>query len=308
MQTSQNGIMQTRNNPDLTNRGEFVRTFSYYVNLILEIKRNKARQTFRNFERACRLRLLHVFGDTPICDMNWPTIDSYLLARHGAGYKCADDVKHLNQVLRFARGCGEKVQHFKICNPDRPRGRGKCFTKQETDLLLKYSRANLITNCYCPELNLIIRMALTMGMRQHEILELKWGHVNLEEGYIYLPPEAQKTRTTVDREFQINKEVHDQLIRKYFENINRKDKKNINHQVFNQRDRHVVNHYWKKLKNKCGIEGRFHDLRHTCISRMLSANISHVIVQKMLGVSPQVMRRYTHIPKDIAYKAVNLVS
>jgi integrase len=137
-----------------------------------------------------------------------------------------------------------------------------------------------------------------MGMRQHEIRNLKWSAIDLEMGIIFLNGEDQKVRKNPEREIPINKDAYTILMA--WSAIPHSE------YVFRKRCRHTVNKRWVRLKKDCGVAGRYQDMRHTCISRMIANGIPQVFIQKMLGVSPQVMRRYTHVPREVAQKAVNI--
>jgi len=65
--------------------------------------------------------------------------------------------------------------------------------------------------------------------------------------------------------------------------------------------------FWKPLLGKAGLpDKRFHDLRHTCASILLSKNVHPKIVQEMLGHSSITITLdlYSHVLPDIQEKAV----
>jgi integrase len=66
---------------------------------------------------------------------------------------------------------------------------------------------------------------------------------------------------------------------------------------------------WRKALRKAGIPSkcRFHDLRHTSISRMVMAGIPEVTIGRMAGWSdnsaPMMLRRYTHLTGEQLHEA-----
>jgi integrase len=60
----------------------------------------------------------------------------------------------------------------------------------------------------------------------------------------------------------------------------------------------VTAHRFKPLLKRAGLpEIRFHDLRHTCATLLLSKNVNPKIVQEMLGHATisQTMDTYSHV-------------
>jgi len=66
------------------------------------------------------------------------------------------------------------------------------------------------------------------------------------------------------------------------------------------------NSAWEKLKKAAGLESfRFHDLRHTHITRVIEAGVPIEVVMAQVGhISPEMTRYYTHIGADSKHSAV----
>jgi len=52
---------------------------------------------------------------------------------------------------------------------------------------------------------------------------------------------------------------------------------------------------WCQLKSDLGIEGRWHDLRHTAATRLVRAGWSETVACAYLRMTPKILRRYTHV-------------
>ncbi len=68
---------------------------------------------------------------------------------------------------------------------------------------------------------------------------------------------------------------------------------------------------WESVKRKTGVEVRFHDLRHTCVTRMLEGGVPLSVVASILGWSPattaRMAKRYGHIGQVAMRQAVEVL-
>ena len=154
-----------------------------------------------------------------------------------------------------------------------------------------------------PTLELQLRLCYQSFMRLREMLHLHWDRVDLKVGRINLRAEDVKTgsRTGEGREFYVNEEILSQL------KIRRskmpkavyvfQSPKDPSRPAWNNRSA------WRRLKRKVGIEGRarWHDLRHTALTRALVERKENpLLVSKYAGVSMRTIERvYLHVrPED----------
>jgi integrase len=66
---------------------------------------------------------------------------------------------------------------------------------------------------------------------------------------------------------------------------------------------------WHSLTDEAGLPGlRFHDLRHTFITRMVELGVPIGVIQTFVGhMSARMVRHYTHVSSGAARKAVELL-
>lgn len=68
---------------------------------------------------------------------------------------------------------------------------------------------------------------------------------------------------------------------------------------------------WESAKENAGVSVRFHDLRHTCVTRMLEGGAPLSVVAAILGWSPattvRMAKRYGHIGQVAQRQAVGLL-
>jgi integrase len=68
---------------------------------------------------------------------------------------------------------------------------------------------------------------------------------------------------------------------------------------------------WETIKEDTGVTIRFHDLRHTCVTRMLEGGVPLSVVASILGWSPattaRMAKRYGHIGQVAQRQAVEVL-
>lgn len=134
----------------------------------------------------------------------------------------------------------------------------------------------------------ILICALNTGMRKGEILGLTWNCVDFKEGFITL----LRTKSGKKRKIPISS-----ALRPILEEL-RNNK--TGHYVFTSAwtgSRYFdLKRSFPSICKMAGIEDlRFHDLRHTAATRMVSAGIDLVVVQDILGHADiKTTMRYAH--------------
>jgi integrase len=124
-------------------------------------------------------------------------------------------------------------------------------------------------------LRAIVVMAIDTAMRRGEILKLRWSFVNLHQGVINLP--AEVTKTGKARSVPITPRLRTEL-----EVLKRESGGDDDSSVFGITTN--IKDSWKAACRESGIVGcRFHDLRHTAITRMIAANVNPALVMKISG-------------------------
>ena len=156
----------------------------------------------------------------------------------------------------------KQVDFFKI-----PRGRIRFLDKEE--------QARLLEGCH-GHLKDIVTVALRTGMRRGELLGLTKGEVDFKRGLICL----SKTKTGAFREIPMIPAVEAILKAKAFG-------KEDGGFLFSRRDGTRYTHNqtaFENARSRAGIKDfRFHDLRHTYASDLVSAGVDIFTVSKLLG-------------------------
>jgi integrase len=149
----------------------------------------------------------------------------------------------------------------------------------------------------------IFVVALQTGMRQGEILGLKWEHVDFDRKTIYVP----HTKTGRPRRNPMSRPVEVEL------RSLRQDASSDEH-VFSYARTGLklttFRHAWEGACKQAGISGfRFHDLRHTFATRLRAKGVHEMDIMSLLGhTTLQMTSRYTHAMPQNLRTAVDLLN
>ena len=177
---------------------------------------------------------------------------------------------------------------------------------------------------------LVYKLAFTTGMRQSELLGLKWSDIDWKnatikiqrqaqqvngKGIIFLPP---KTRSgirqiiigrSILRELADHKEKQDKF------RMQRGDNWQDNNLIFATSNgtpfsqSNLMRDFYKVLDQSNLPRIRFHDMRHTAASLMINNGIPIVVVSKILGHSkPSVtLNIYSHCVSELQQEAAKVM-
>jgi len=227
------------------------------------------------------------FGDCLLSEITPGRIAEYKSFRLAEGIRPATLAREL-EVLRHALNLAvrewewlekspfEKVRIEKINNKSE-----RWITKSEEHTLLDASQQWLRE---------IIIFALNTGMRQNEILSLKWSEVDLSRRTVTVLETKNKEKRTIP----INQTVFDLLRQK-------SRVKSISGYLFVSEAatkidaRNLLRAYYSARKT-AKLEGvRFHDLRHTFATRLVQRGVDLYTVKELMGHKTITMTmRYAH--------------
>ena len=117
------------------------------------------------------------------------------------------------------------------------------------------------------EMYRIIIFALYTGCRSSEILSLRYEHIKHNIATIDGKGKKERIIPLVAPCLEILDPLQD---------IGK---------VFSYQSKDTVSHYFNKIAKSCNVNARFHDLRHTSATQMLTKGIKLEVVQKILGHS-----------------------
>lgn len=189
-------------------------------------------------------------------------------------------------ICRIEWGLCDSNPVANVRKPKPSPGRDRRLTAREERQIIRYAHSHVN-----PDLYSIVIIALETAMRQGEILNLKWEHINLKTRIAHLP----QTKNGSKRDVPLSLKARDVLIRM---GVKTKGK------VFNYTAQGIKS-TWRFMLIKLGIENlHFHDLRHESISRFFElGSLDMMEIAAISGhKSLSMLKRYTHL------KAQKLVS
>lgn len=206
--------------------------------------------------------------------------------------------KWLNSFLRYLHDEGHIKKLPRLKNPD-PKGTpGRALSDEEVGDLLNFAQNE--------DLRLAILMASTMGMRRGEIFALRASDVDIKDNSIHL--EAERTKTRKGRQFAISPATLP-IIRQralagspWIFPSKADPTKPLHKDGFKTA--------WNNLRKITGVRCRFHDLRHTFLTKAFAApGANPALICNYAGLSLEVAERvYLHLTKKDSAKIAGLVS
>jgi integrase len=207
-------------------------------------------------------------------------------------------------------------QKFRYLTREEEERLRKALDEREAEIRQKRNSANLwrrqrgipelpdlSSKNFADYLKPLVLLAINTGLRRGELLSLKWQNVNLKEGYITVEGSYSKSGRT--RFVPLNSEALDVL---------RKLKEDGQKSEFVFTDENGVRILSVKssfagVLKRAGIEAfRFHDLRHTFASKLVTAGADLNTVRELLGHSDIKMTlRYAHLSPEAKKRAVEMI-
>ena len=185
----------------------------------------------------------------------------------------------------------------KVSKPKEPLGRVRCLTDDERKRLLKACE-----EVNHPYLYTVVVLALATGMRQGEILAIRWDDVNFEKGYIILHETKNGERRRIpltEHAYKVLKgfyEKRDIATSLIFPDFKSKQIGKVFH----------IRNAWNNLLDAAKIKDfRFHDLRHSAASYLAMNGASLAEIAEVLGHKTlQMVKRYAHLSEAHTSKVV----
>jgi integrase len=144
-----------------------------------------------------------------------------------------------------------------------------------------------------------LRLLVFTGTRLREILHLRWDHVDLQRGLLFLPDSKTGKKTIVLGGAALAILTNLEHVGRYVVAGNDPEK-----------PRADLQRPWALVSRRAGLDGlRLHDLRHSFASVGAGSGLGLPIIGKLLGhSSSKTTERYAHLAADPVRRAADAVS
>jgi integrase len=274
-----------------------------------------AQRTYEIYDVALRCHLKPAMGTLLLCDVDAGQIAAYQAKRksEGADARTLNKELQVRQILKkhklWANLQGDvkfEREHNDI---------GKALSREDENKLLAACSPNAL-------LNAVVTLALNTTMRKNEIRTLRWSQVDFEKRTLTVG--KSKTDGSSGRLIPLNPPAFDALIKwagRLVESdstdyvfpaceaagIERKhpDKKRIDP----SRPITSWRTAWRTALKRAGLRLRFHDLRHTCITKLSESQASEQTIMAIAGhLSRKMLEHYSHIRMEAKRAAVDAIA
>jgi integrase len=237
-------------------------------------------------------------------------------------------VAHMHRVLHRAIDQAMKWGYVSrnvasLVTPPRPRRREmKILTVKEAKALFKEAKGTRFEALYC--------VALTVGLRQGELLGLRWQDIDLDQkrlevrralivgkdGPTFAEPKTSKSRRRIKLTAFAVESLKKHRASQAEERLKLGEAWTDMDLVFPNEvgkpvePSNLIRRSFKPLLKVAKLPTiRFHDLRHTCASHLLAANIHPKVVSEILGHASIAITLdvYSHILPDMQNEAAEMM-
>jgi integrase len=187
---------------------------------------------------------------------------------------------------------------------------GRALTADEEKTLLAQARASA-----SPHIHTAVTIALNTGLRYTEIRLLQWRQIDFFKQILTVG--KSKTAEGTGRTIPLNSDLLKTLAQHqswYEKNVG---KPTGDHFVFPKRvakgfdPENAANNFnkaWNGVRGKAKVSVRFHDLRHTLITKLAESGAGDETIMGIAGhVSRRMLSRYAHIRTEAKRKALESI-
>jgi integrase len=278
--------------------GKIPRFSDFFLQTYLPWARNNKRSAREDESRG--KPLVEHFGNRKLDEITIEDVERFRNKRRHIKTWRGDDrspktvnleVQHLSRIFSFAIERGVNIENpcLRVKNLPADSRRTRHLSHEEETRLMPW------LNGRREHLRPIVLIALHTGMRQGEIMQLRWADVDFQRNVInVVHGKEQSTKTGKGRTIPMNQIARDALL-----SIKREGDK-----VFSI---DCPKRSFAFACRKAGIEDfRFHDLRHTFATRAGDAGATAFEIAALLGHSAVTMTAiYTHATGDGIRRAVD---
>lgn len=296
---------------------------------------NTAPKTYQRYAQIIKNNIIPALGGIMLASLRPQHIQRYYshalkdgrIDRRKGGLSARTVLHHhrvLNEALRHAVRWQLMVRNpAEAVEPPRP-------IRSEMQVLSPESINTLLASCKDHNLYAIIYLAVATGLRQGELLGLRWDAIDLDSsslsvtrtlqyisglGLIFREPKTAGSRRKVSLSDETVRMLREHRKHQIETRLSLGPAYNDQNLVFanalgNPIPPYIVSEKFNILIKRIGLSPlRFHDLRHTSATLLLRAGVHPKIVSERLGHSGVAITldTYSHVLPDLQSEAANLM-
>jgi integrase len=270
---------------------------------LASVKPHIAERTQEIYEVALRCHLKPVLGTLLLCDIDGRRIASYQARRKAEGASA----RTLNKELQVLRQILKRYKLWANLQGDVKFEResdhiGKAMTEQQETGLLAACESN-------PLLRTVVSLALNTALRKNEIRTLRWQQIDLLARTLTVG--RTKTEGGSGRTIPLNSVAYAAVVRWASRFPEAKPEEYMfpsceaagierehpdTERIDPSRPITSWRSAWRRALNDAELSIRFHDLRHTCITKLAEGQASEQTLMSIAGhLSRKMIEHYSHI-------------
>jgi integrase len=284
-----------------------------------------------NSTRYLKQRIVHIkkhLGNLMLIEIDDQTISDYQSLRIAEGAAGSTINSEVMFTLRLMSEMGDavrsKLHREKKLRLSKNEDCGKVLSQKQEEALLAAARVPEVPEgekmdlkaTRSPAIFPAVMLALNTAMRESEIRTLRWGQIDFLKRLITVG--KAKTSAGTGRTIPINLELFQTLAehKGWFEDKVCPVSPDLYvfpfgdcRQYEPKRPISSLKTSWANVRNKAGLGIRFHDLRHTSITKLAESGAGEETIMSVAGhVSRTMLSRYAHIRIEAKRKALEAIS
>jgi len=280
----------------------------------------------RTLHNTSLSHLKKYFGDCFLDEITPEKIVQYQRARlkeKGAGRKTTTSKRTVNIEVGLIRLVLTKHKRWGRISDDvefydEKKDTGRALSQDEQDRLLTAARSSVSYSLFPAVL-----LSIHTGLRNEELRLLHWDRVDFIEGSIrvgkskteegserVVPLSQTALQTLKDwrSRFPNAKPEHFVFPSERYRLIGRKDASKATVEAYDSDPEKQIGSWrtaWRTAKKAVNVKCRWHDLRHTFVSRIAAGGATNATIDAVAGWrSPEMRKRYSHAENESNRKAV----
>jgi integrase len=279
-------------------------------------KPHLAERTYEIYDVALRCHLKPILGGILLCDIDARRIACYQAERKTEGASA----RTLNKELQVLRQILKRHKVWANLQGDVK------FEREHNDIGKALSRdeeKNLLAACGSNALLVaVVTLALNTALRKNEIRTLRWSQIDFEKRTVTVG--RAKTQSGSGRLIPLSQPAFDALAKWAGRLVESKaedyafpaceaagiERKHPDlERIDPSRPIKSWRSAWRAAMKRAGLQLRFHDLRHTCITKLAESQASEQTLMAISGhVSRRMIEHYSHIRMEAKRTAVDAIA